>query len=114
MANISVFVLQSEKKGWPRSRPQRWYWTAANADNHKELGISSEMYTNKQDAIDCATELFGPKATITLYVPESEPQVIRKPLPEPPLLEPDPPAKSTPRHRMPRSKAQNESGQLSE
>lgn len=46
------------------SRPQRWRWRALNGDNSRILAISSESYTNRQDAVDAIAELFGDTSNV--------------------------------------------------
>lgn len=41
-------VCRSDTR-WPRRRPQRYWWRLI-ADNGRIMAVSSEMYTNEQDA----------------------------------------------------------------
>lgn len=49
-----------EGKRW-----QGWQWVAS-AGNHEPLARSTEMYANQDDAVDCASILFDPRATVRI------------------------------------------------
>lgn len=49
-----------------RARPQRWRWRAINGDNGRVLGISSEAYTNRGDALAAVKQLFGSNSDVYL------------------------------------------------
>lgn len=49
-----------------RARPQRWRWRAINGDNGRVLGISSEAYTNRGDAVATIKQLFGSYSDVYL------------------------------------------------
>lgn len=40
-------------------RPQKWYWTALNWDNRRKLATSGERFTNRDDTLANAVQLFA-------------------------------------------------------
>jgi hypothetical protein len=75
-AVIYVDVKQSRRL-WPLTRPQRWYWIALNGNNMRRLARSSETYTNRQDALDAVTELFGTESNVYKREAEMGNQLLR-------------------------------------
>lgn len=61
---MPIIEICRSNTGWPRRRPQRYYWRVTAA-NGRILAVSSEMYTNADDCRRIATMLFHP----TLPVP---------------------------------------------
>ncbi len=47
-------------------RPQTWRWRAINGHNHKKMATSGEAYTNRDDALDAITALFGTNSNVYL------------------------------------------------
>jgi hypothetical protein len=73
---IYVDVKQSRRR-WPLKRPQRFYWVALNGNNMRRLARSSETYTNRQDALDAVTELFGTESNVYKREAEMGNQLLR-------------------------------------
>jgi hypothetical protein len=67
MADSLVFVDLFQSR--PRKllgRAQTWRWRARNGNNFRVLAVSSEAYTNYQDAVDTVTQLFGDSSNVYL------------------------------------------------
>lgn len=65
--NVTVTLTKTVKPAnWLRAkRFQGWRWTA-QAENGETLAISSEAYTNRRDAEDAITLLFGCGSSVTV------------------------------------------------
>ena len=73
MSNPLIYVdlkYVEKKTGWLGKRYQGWTWVAKSAGNNMPLAKSTERYTNRQDAINAITLLFGINATV--YQREAE------------------------------------------
>ena len=79
MSTINVTIHRSPIR-WPIRRPQRWFWIATNAGNHKPMGRASEMYTNEADAYRAAELLFGNYVDVVLVRPGKANRILRRPL----------------------------------
>ena len=72
--SVIVTLHHSPRSGWSplRRRHQGWRWTA-RAANGRTLAVSSESYTNRGDALDAITLLFG-YATAVILRDEETPE----------------------------------------
>lgn len=73
---LRVEICKSKKTGWPRKRPQRFWWRAVEPRNGNIVAMSSEMYTNAQDCEDMARKIFAPSTGVVLYPLNGEPETI--------------------------------------
>lgn len=63
---VFIDVYQAKANQIGRRRGQRWRWRARAAGNNRILAVSSEAYTNRDDAIAGIGLLFGPNSDIYL------------------------------------------------
>lgn len=64
--HIHVNLVYKRKPTLRVKRHQPWRFFVKSGDNWKTLAISSERYTNKQDALDAIELLFGPDTVVSL------------------------------------------------
>lgn len=63
---VDLFQAPKNLLATVTARPQRWRWRAINGDNGRVLGISSEAYTNRGDALAAVKQLFGSYSDVYL------------------------------------------------
>lgn len=67
---IYIDLYQSKPRKVFR-RPQTWRWRALNAGNSRVLAVSSENYTNRDDAVSAVRQLFGSGSDVYLRQTET-------------------------------------------
>ena len=77
---IVVVELKQSKTRWPLRRPQRWYWVARSSVNGSTLAQSSEMYTNRDDAVTAIRTVFGAQSEVHLKYPDDSGVTLRHPI----------------------------------
>lgn len=75
-AAIRIEICRSSKR-WPLRRPQRWFWVAVNAGNGRAMA-SGETYTNIEDCVDAAVQLFGDGRRVWLRQPGRSDVILRE------------------------------------
>lgn len=65
---VTYVELRKSATRWPLKRPQQWYFVQILEGNREPLTRSTEMYTNKAEALDAAVLAHGPQTTVFLQL----------------------------------------------
>jgi hypothetical protein len=79
MSESPVIYVDLVKSKVPRKQP--WRWVAKSAGNQRKLATSGESYSNRQDALDAATLVFGDHSNVYLREPEKGNRILRMAVP---------------------------------